>query len=62
MINTKKLEKGNVRVVYDISADGTFVNALGMNVLHNTDGWMVSTFKYLKRTDIPKKTHTLVRD
>jgi hypothetical protein len=38
MLNSKKLEKGNVRVVYDISADGTFVNALGMNVLHNTDG------------------------
>ena len=38
MINSKKLEKGNVRVVCDISADGTFVNALGMNVLHNTDG------------------------
>ena len=28
----------DVRVVYDISADGTFVNALGMNILHNTDG------------------------
>lgn len=39
MIKSKKLEKGNVRVVYDISADGTFVNALGMNVLHNTDGF-----------------------
>jgi len=24
--------------VYDISLDGTFINALGMNVLHNTDG------------------------
>lgn len=24
--------------VYDISLDGTFVNALGVNVLHNTDG------------------------
>ena len=28
----------DVCVVYDVSADGTFVNALGMNILHNTDG------------------------
>lgn len=35
--------------VYDISLDGTFVNALGMNVLHNTDGFnfqMPLTFRY----------------
>ena len=35
--------------VYDISLDGTFVNALGMNVLHNTDGFnfqMTLTFRY----------------
>ena len=35
--------------VYDISLDGTFVNALGMNVLHNTDGFnfqMPTTFRY----------------
>lgn len=37
MIKTNKL-KDDVRVVYDISLDGTFVNALGMNVLSNTDG------------------------
>ena len=53
MIKSKKLEKGNVRVVYDISADGTFVNALGMNVLHNTDGFNFKlppfeTFRYTK--------------
>ena len=39
MNTIKKLEKKNKCVVYDISADGTFVNALGMNVLHNTDGF-----------------------
>lgn len=33
---TKKNE--DVRVVYDISLDGTVVNALGMNVMSNTDG------------------------
>lgn len=39
MLNVKKMEDSqNVGVVYDISLDGTFVNALGMNVLHNTDG------------------------
>lgn len=49
MIKSKKNEKGNVRVVYDISADGTFVNALGMNVLHNTDGFnfkLPETYRY----------------
>lgn len=39
MIKSKKLKKKSTSVVYDISADGTFVNALGMNVLHNTDGF-----------------------
>jgi hypothetical protein len=41
--------KEDVRVVYDVSADSTFVNALGMNVLHNTDGMnfkQPSEFKY----------------
>lgn len=37
MLNNKKLER-NVRVVYDISLDGTVVNALGMNIMSNTDG------------------------
>ena len=30
--------KDDVRDVYDISLDGTFINALGMNVMSNTDG------------------------
>lgn len=37
--------------VYDISLDGTFVNALGNNVLHNTDGFnfkMPKEFRYTK--------------
>lgn len=39
MLNTKKLEDSqNVGVAYDISLDGTVVNALGMNVMSNTDG------------------------
>lgn len=38
MINVKN--KNNVKdYVYDISLDGTVVNALGMNVLSNTDGF-----------------------
>ena len=39
MLNVEKIGGNHsVGVVYDISLDGTFVNALGMNVLHNTDG------------------------
>lgn len=39
MLNIKKMEDSqNIGVVYDISLDGTVVNALGMNVLSNTDG------------------------
>ena len=39
-INVKKMEDSqNVGVaVYDISLDGTVVNALGSNVISNTDG------------------------
>lgn len=37
MVKTKKLGKKSV-YVYDISLDGTVVNALGMNVMSNTDG------------------------
>ena len=33
---TKKNE--DVRVVYDIHLDGTVVNALGKNIMSNTDG------------------------
>lgn len=39
MLNVKKMEDSqNVGVVYDISLDGTVVNALGLNVVSNTDG------------------------
>jgi hypothetical protein len=38
-INTKKMEEcQNISVVYDISLDGSVVNALGMNIVSNTDG------------------------
>lgn len=37
MLNSKKIER-DVRVVYDISLDGTVVNAVGMNIMSNTDG------------------------
>ncbi len=39
MLNVRKENISGESVVYDISLDGTFVNALGMNVLHNTDGF-----------------------
>lgn len=39
MLNVKKTGGSQtIGVVYDISLDGTFVNALGMNVVSNTDG------------------------
>lgn len=39
MLNSKKMEDGqNIGVVYDISLDGSVVNALGYNVMSNTDG------------------------
>ena len=39
MLNIKEMEDSqNIGVVYDISLDGTVVNALGMNVMSNTDG------------------------
>lgn len=39
MLNVKKMKDSqNIGVVYDISLDGTVVNALGMNVISNTDG------------------------
>lgn len=38
-INVKKMEDNqNIGVVYDIAADGTIVNAMGCNVMSNTDG------------------------
>lgn len=40
MTTVKKKGKEEVfGVVYDISLDGTVVNALGMNVVSNTDGF-----------------------
>jgi hypothetical protein len=38
MIKSEFLKKGNVGVVYDISLDGTFVDAFTGFVCHNTDG------------------------
>ena len=37
MINLTK-QNEDVRVVYDIHLDGTIINALGWNVMSNTDG------------------------
>ena len=63
MLNSKKMEDSqNIGVVYDISLDGTVVNALGMNVMSNTDGLMVSIFKCLKNLGIQKNILTLARD
>lgn len=48
MISVEKKEKTN-QFVYDVSCDGTFVNAYGSNVLHNTDGMnfkQPEVFKY----------------
>lgn len=49
-INVKKMENHQgIGVVYDISLDGTVVNALGMNVISNTDGFnfkMPDSFRY----------------
>lgn len=52
MIEVSKINenKGN-SVVYDISLDGTFVNALGLNILHNTDGFnfqLPKKYRYTK--------------
>lgn len=45
-INIKKMEDSqSIGVVYDISLDGTVVNALGMNVMSNTDGQLGFDFK-----------------
>lgn len=38
MIERKNNGKNKSVYVYDISLDGTVVNALGMNVISNTDG------------------------
>ena len=38
-INVKKMEDSqNIGVVYDLQLDGSIVNALGWNIISNTDG------------------------
>ena len=39
MINITKQDPKSNQTVYDISLDGTVVNALGMNIVSNTDGF-----------------------
>ena len=50
MVEVKKKDLRDKNIdVYDISLDGTFVNALGGNVLHNTDGFnfqLPNSFRY----------------
>nr|DAS58168.1 MAG TPA: hypothetical protein [Caudoviricetes sp.] len=51
MTKSVKLNSYINEPVYDISLDGTVVNALGMNVISNTDGFnfkLPSSFKYTK--------------
>lgn len=51
MTRVKKIKEKCEDYVYDISADGTFVNAMGGNVLKNTDGFnfkMPDKFRYTK--------------
>lgn len=50
MVRTEKIKKGTC-VVYDISLDGTFVNALGMNIVSNTDGINFKVADNLRYTD-----------
>ena len=43
MIKVEKIRKEEVGgAVYDISLDGTVVNALGMNIMSNTDSIQLS--------------------
>ena len=67
MLKTKILEKDKpISVVYDISLDGTVVNALGMNVMSNTDGFnfqMPKEFRYTKEHPyIGKGLNRLVKE
>ena len=42
MTKVEKIRKEEVGgAVYDISLDGTVVNALGMNIMSNTDGFQL---------------------
>lgn len=50
IMSVEIINKGKTNeYVYDISLDGTVVNALGLNIAHNTDGFnfkMPDTFRY----------------
>lgn len=72
-VNKKEYDKTINQTVYDISLDGTFVNALGGNILHNTDGFnfkMPTEFRYTDehpyisngkgRNSVEGKTYTKV--
>lgn len=39
MLNIEKIENKNGNYVYDISLEGTVINALGSNIIANTDGF-----------------------
>ena len=63
MIKVSKIDN-NSPYVYDISLDGTFVNALGLNVLHNTDGFnfqMPTEFRYTEENPCGGNDHDLFR-
>ena len=53
MLNVKKIakERKGIGVVYDIALDGTVVNALGMNVISNTDGFNFQKPKKFRYTE-----------
>ena len=69
-INKKNMETKKINTtkdyVYDISLDGTVVNALGMNVMSNTDGFnfqMPTEFRYTKEHPyIGKGLNRLVKE
>ena len=51
MITSKKMTDENICVVYDISLDGTVVNAYSEMVMSNTDGFnfqLPNEFRYTK--------------
>lgn len=63
----KTIDKGETQnYVYDISLDGTVVNALGMNLISNTDGFnfqMPKEFRYTKDNPyIGKGNNRLVKE
>lgn len=64
-MESKKINKTN-DYVYDISLDGSVINALGMNILSNTDGFnfqMPTDFRYTKEHPyIGKGLNRLVKE